>query len=158
MIAPGSMLPDPVRPVFRVNSSPPDVHGTTHLLTILEDSSKYTALFFIAARTLHEPQPIFRRFLETCKPCSGVVLPAIMGRYFSIGGYRQPNWAEGDVLVLGTHTNLNEKVYGLNGKDEMGVVLVRPDGYVAFSSPVREDGSGLKELGVFMAKLFVKSG
>lgn len=81
-----------------------------------------------------------------------------MGRYFSIGGYRQPNWAEGDILVLGTHTNLNEKVYGLNGKDEMGVVLVRPDGYVAFSSPVREDGSGLKELGVFMAKLFVKSG
>jgi hypothetical protein len=158
MVAPGTMLPEPVRPVFRVDSSPPDVHGTTHLLTLLESGPKYIALFFIATRILHEPQPIFRKFLGICKPYSAAVRPAIMARYFQIGGYRKPDWAEGDVLFLGTHTNLNEKVYGLNGKDEMGVVLVRPDGYVAFSSPAREDGSELNEMGAFMAKLCVKSG
>jgi len=157
MVAPGSMLPDPVRPVFRVAANPPDVHGTTHLLAILQEGSKYNALFFIGARTLHEPHPIFQAFISNCKPFSASVRPAIIARHFQIGGYRKPDWAGDDVLFLGTHTNLNERWYGLNGKGEMGVVLVRPDGYVAFSTIVEQNGSGLKAMADFMAKLFLKS-
>ena len=83
--------------------------------------------------------------------------PVIVARHFQIGGYRKPDWAGDDVLFLATHTNLNERSYGLNGKGEMGVVLVRPDGYVAFSTAVEQNGSGLEEMANFMAKLFVKS-
>jgi hypothetical protein len=157
MVAPGTMLLDPIRPVFRITATPPDVHGTTHLFPLLQDGSKYTALFFIAARTLHEPHPIFLQFVAVCKPYSGSVRPAMMARAFQIGGYRKPDWAQDDVLFLGTHTNLNEKMYGLNGNGEMGVVLVRPDGYVAFSAIVGPNGNGLNEMGAFIAKLFVES-
>jgi len=151
------MLPDSVRPVFRVAANPPDVHGTTHVLTILQHGSKYNALFFVGARSLHEPHPIFQAFIAHCKPFSASVRPAIVARHFQIGGYRKPDWAGDNVLFLGTHTNLNERSYGLNGKDEMGVILVRPDGYVAFSTAVEQSGSGLKEMRNFMSKLFVKS-
>lgn len=151
------MLPDPVHPIFCLTDTPPNIAGTTHLLPLLHDSYKHIALFFIAGRTLHEPHPLFQKFASMCKPYASNLRPTILARAFRIGGYRKPNWATDDILFLGTNTNLTVRTYGLNGKDEMGLLIIRPDGYIAYSTVVDINGSAFERMETWLSTTLVKS-
>jgi hypothetical protein len=145
------MLPDPIQPVFELTVSPPNVAGTTHLLALLRESYKHIAIFFIADRTLHEPHPLFHQFSALCKPHSGNLRPVILARSLRIGGLRKPNWADDEIRFLATNSSETEKVYGLDGKQQMGLLIVRPDGYIAFSSLVNANGDDFADAGKWLA-------
>jgi hypothetical protein len=157
MLKPGTMLPDPAHPIFCITDSPPNVAGTTHLLSLIHDSYKHVALFFIAGHTLHEPHPLFQKFASICKPYGSNLRPVILARSFRIGGFRKPNWASDDILFLGTNTHLTEKTYGLNGKSEMGLLVIRPDGYIGYSTTVDLNGNAFDRMEAWLADTLVKS-
>jgi hypothetical protein len=152
------MLPDPQYPVFTLSSHQIDTTGTTHLNTILLENLKHIALFIIADHPLHEPHPLFQKFVATCKPFKASLRLAILARGYRIGGIRSPSWAneDDDILFLATNAIANEKVYGLNGKAEMGVFVVRPDGYVAYSDLVDLGGKTFDEMGRYLERILVK--
>jgi len=156
MVAPGERIPDPPSPIFCLTDNPPNVDGTTRLMPLIEESHKHTVLFLLGDKTIHEPHPLLLQFASVCTPYLSSARPAILGRAYCMGGLRTPNWASKDIMFLATETNLTEKRFGLNGKDDMGVVVIRPDGYVAFSSPVDAIGNGLIEMSLFLSQLFVK--
>lgn len=157
MAKPGTMLPEPKHPIFCLTESPPNVGGTTHLLPLILDSYRHIALFFMADHTLHEPHPLFQKFASICKPYGASLRPAILSRTYRIGGFRKPNWATHDILFLGTNTYLTEQGYGLNGKGEMGLIIVRPDGYIAYSTVVDANGSTFEEMETWLAATLVES-
>ena len=151
------MLPEPTHPIFCLTESPPNVGGTTHLLPLIHDSYKHIALFFVGDRTLHEPHPLFQKFASVCKPYEASLRPAMLARAYRIGGFRKPNWATNDILFLGTNTYLTEQGYGLNGKGDMGLIIVRPDGYIAYSTPVDANGNAFEGMETWLAATLAKS-
>jgi hypothetical protein len=150
MVKPGTMLPDPTQPIFELTESPPNVAGTTHFLALLVESYKHIAIFFIADHTLHEPHPLFHQFSALCKPYSGNLRPVILARSLRIGGLRKPNWADSDIRFLATNSSETEKVYALDGKQQMGLLIVRPDGYIAFSNLVNANGDAFADAGKWL--------
>lgn len=140
------MLPDSVHPIFSLADSPPYVNGTTHLLPLLCDSYKHIALFIIADHALHEPHPLFQRFVDICRQHKRSVRPAILARTYRIGGLRRPDWSESDdnILFLATDSSKTEQGYGLNGKEMMGLLIIRPDAYVTHSTRIELDGTGFQ--------------
>ena len=70
---------------------------------------------------------------------------------------QKPSWADDDILFLATNAIANERVFGLNGKKEMGVFVVRPDGYIGFSAVVDMSGRAFDDVDDYLAMLFVKS-
>jgi len=151
MIKAGTMLPDPQHPIFSLTDLPRSTAGSTHLFTMLSDSSKHIALFIIADHSLHEPHPLFLKFASICKPYRESLRPVVLARASRIGGLRKPNWCTDDMLFLGT-SPLTETTFGLNGKGEMGVIIVRPDGYVAYSISVGTDGANLDSMAKWLTK------
>jgi len=156
MVGPGERMPDPPSPVFCLTNNPSNITGTTHLMPLIADSNKHTVLFLLGDKAVHEPHPLLLQFASICTPYLSSVRPAILSRGYRMGGLRTPNWASQDITFLGTETDLTEKKFGLNGKDDMGVIVIRPDGYVAFSSLVNANGYGFTELSDFLSQLFVK--
>ena len=134
MINPGTMIPDTKYPIFSITDSPPNIAGTTHLLTLILESYKHVALFIIADHALHPPHPLFEKFMDMCSPYRQNLRMVIIARTYRIGGLRKPDWSNDDILFLATNTGATERVYGLNGKKEMGLIIVRPDGYVGYST------------------------
>jgi hypothetical protein len=114
-------------------------------------------LFFTADHALHEPHPLFQKFASICEPYKKCLRPVILARAFRIGGYRKPNWASDEILFLGTNTHLTERKYGLNGKDEMGLIIIRPDGYIAYSTPVDVNGNAFDKMETWLVTTLVKS-
>jgi hypothetical protein len=151
------MIPDPPHPIFCLTDSPPDLSGTTHLFPLLQDSSKYIVLFFIGEHALHEPHPLFQNFVASCKPYRSSLRPAIIARAYHIGGLRKPNWGNDDTLFLATKTTVTEQVYGLNGKNDMGLIVIRPDGYVAYSDLVDATGNAFRRLDTWLTTVLIKS-
>jgi hypothetical protein len=126
-------------------------------MSLIRSSYKHIALFIIADLTLHEPHPLFHQFSALCKPYSDSLRPVILARSVRIGGLRKPNWANEDILFLATNTSETEKTYGLDGKHQMGMVIVRPDGYIAYSSLVDRNGDAFEVAGKWLAGNLVKS-
>ena len=159
MVKPGTMLPDPPHPIYRLTDSPPSLTGTTHFLPLIQDSSKHIALFFVGDHTIHEPHPLLQKFASICKPYKANLQPAILARSYRIGGMRKPNWSKDndEIHFLATHTGETDIPYGLNGKKEMGILIIRPDGYVAYSHPVDLNGNTLDSMDSWLAKQLVKS-
>ena len=62
-----------------------------------------------------------------------------------------------DILFLGTNTYLTEQGYGLSGKGEMGLIIVRPDGYIAYSTTVDANGNAFDEMEIWLTATLVKS-
>jgi hypothetical protein len=151
------MLPEPTHPIFCLTESPPNVGGTTHLLPLIHDSYKHIALFFVGDRTLHEPHPLFQKFTSLYRLYGTSLRPAMLARAYRIGGFRKPNWATNDILFLGTNTYLTEQGYGLNGKGDMGLIIVRPDGYIAYSTPVDANGNAFEGMETWLAATLAKS-
>ena len=156
-MAPGERVPDPPSPVFCLTDIPPNVAGTTHLMALIQDSDKHIVLLLLADQAVHEPHPLLIHFTSATRPFLSCVRPAVLCRAYRMGGLRTPNWATKDIMFLATETNLAEKKYGLNGKDEVGVIVIRPDGYVAFSSRVSGNGNGLVEMSLFLSELFIRA-
>jgi hypothetical protein len=156
LVKPGAMLPDPRYPVFPLAASPAE--GSLHLFPLLTDSFKHVALFFIAGHELNEPHPLFDKFVALCEPYSESLRPAIMARTYAVGGFRKPNWAAEDknIIFLSTNSSSTEKIYGLNGKEQLGILIIRPDGYVAFSSLIDESGSEFKKVDNYLSTILVK--
>jgi hypothetical protein len=158
MIKPGTMLPDPPHAVFSLINSPASFEGSTHLFPMLSGSSKHIALFFIADHSLHEPHPLFQQFASICSSYSASLRPVILARAVRIGGLCKPSWSSGDdICFLGTRSASTEKTYGLNGKNEMGIIIIRPDGYVAYSTPISANGKNLDTIDKWLATTLVKT-
>ena len=151
------MLPDAIHPVFSLTESTPNVAGTTHLLPLLLDSYRHVALFIIADHALHEPHPLFQRFAEMCKPYGENLRPAILARTYRIGGLRKPNWSDDEILFLATNSSTTERGYGLNGKKEMGLIVVRPDGYIAYSTLIDLGGNAFRSVETWLTTNLVNS-
>lgn len=151
------MLSDPAHPIIRLTESPPDITGTTHLLPILLDSYRHVVLFIIADHTLHEPHPLFQRFVGMCVPFGVNLRPVILARIYRVGGLRKPSWSEDDILFLATNNNKTERGYGLNGKNEMGLFIIRPDGYIAYSASVDMGGNAFRNAETWLETNIVKS-
>jgi hypothetical protein len=147
---------DPPEAVFSLTASPPNVAGSTHFLPMILDSSRHVALFVIADRTLHEPHPVFQKFESICGPYRSSLRPVILALAYRIGGLRKPNWSSDDILFLATNNAEAEKAYGLNGKDEMDVIIVRPDGYIAYSTPIDNSGTNLDSITHWLQTSLVK--
>lgn len=158
MVKPGTMLPEPPHPIFSLTDTPPNLTGTTHLLPLIQDSYKHVALFFVGDNILHEPHPLFQKFVSICKSYKANLRPVILARSYRIGGMRKPNWSQNDdIQFLATHTGQTDKAYGLDGKTEMGILIVRPDGYIAYSHPVDLNGIALDNMDSWLARILVKS-
>ncbi len=157
MAKPGTMLPEPTHRIFSLTEFAANVGGTIHLLPLIVVTYKHIALFFVADRTLHEPHPLFQKFAAVCKPFGANLRPVILARAYRIGGFRKPNWATDDIFFLATNTYLTEQGYGLNGKCEMGLIIVRPDGYIAYSTTVDANGNAFDEMETWLAATLVKS-
>jgi hypothetical protein len=149
------MLSDCPVPVFSLTSEPPSMVGTTHLSTLLLDSSKHVALFFIGDTMVHRPQPLFEKFATICKRYQTNLRPVIVAQAHRIGGLRRPEWSNEDILFLGTKTSRTERVYGLNG-NEMGVLIVRPDGYIGFSIPIDRQGNAFNQIDSFLFSILLE--
>jgi hypothetical protein len=156
MIKPGIILPDPIHPVFEITASPPNLAGTTHFLPLLWEAYKHIAIFFIADHTLHEPHPLFHQFSILCKPYSYNLCPVVLAWSFWIGGLQKPNWADDEILFLATNSSEMEKVYGLDGTQQMGLLIVRSDGYIGYSSLVDANGDAFEDVGKWLAAILVK--
>jgi len=156
MVKPGTMFPDPPHPIFCLTASPPDIAGSTHIMPYLRDSYKHIALFIIADHPLHEPHPLFQKFAAICKPYRNSLRPTILARAYYIGGFRKPDWSDDDILFLVTNNAIVERSYGLNGKDEMGLLIIRPDGYIAYSTPVDPNGHTLEMTDRWLMKILVR--
>jgi hypothetical protein len=100
-------------------------------------------MFIIADHALHEPHPLFQKFKSICKLFRQNLRPVILARTYRIGGLRKPDWSDDDILFLMTNSTTIEKGYGLNGKKEMGLIIIRPDGYIAYSDLVDLNGNAL---------------
>src|ERR1700721_1858895 len=135
------MLPDSSYPIFSLDS-PPDLAGTTRLLPLLLEESKHIALFFIGDLTLHEFHAIFAKFIQFYTPYLTNLRPVVLSRTYRLGGFRKPNWTpDNDILFLATNSSAVERRYGFNGKEEMGVFIIRPDGYIGISTIIQESGA-----------------
>jgi hypothetical protein len=156
MIKPGTMLPDTPNPTISLTDSPANVSGSTHLFPMICDSFKHIALFVIADHRLPDPHPLFQTFSSICSPYKASLRPVILARSNRIGGLRRPNWASDDILFLATHKS-SETAFGLNGKDQMGIMIVRPDGYVATSITIDANGNNFKSLDTWLTSNLVKS-
>jgi hypothetical protein len=84
---------------------------------------------------------LFQKFKGICKLFRQNLRPIILARTYHIGGFRKPDWADDDILFLATNSTTTEKDYGLNGKKEMGLFIIRPDGYIANSDFVDLNGN-----------------
>lgn len=157
MVRPGIMLQDSLHPIFCITDSPPNVAGTTQLFRLIEDSYRHIALFFVADHTLHEPHPIFLKFGAACRPYRVSLRPVILGRAHRIGGLRKPNWADDDILFLATNDGVTERAYGLDGKKQMGLLIIRPDGHIAYSTLVEPCGNALDSMESWIATTLIKS-
>jgi hypothetical protein len=124
---------------------------------MLSDSSKHIALFFIADHSLHEPHPLFQQFASICSSYSANLRPVILARAIRIGGLCKPSWSSDNIRFLGMGNASTEKTYGLNGKNEMGIIIVRPDGYVAYSTPIGANGENLDTIDKWLATILVKT-
>ena len=129
------MLPEAPYPIFRLTDSPPNVDGVTHLFPSIHDSYK---------------QASSRCSTNNC------LRPAILARSYRIGGFRTPDWSSDDILFLATNTHLTEQAYGLNGKGEMGLLIIRPDGYIAYSTVVDTNGDMFEGVENWLASALVK--
>ena len=156
LVKPGTMLPDPRYPIFSLTGLP--AQGLTHLFSYLSDSFKFIALFFIADHILHEPHPVFERFAIICKPYASVLRPVILARTYRVGGFRRPDWAAGykNILFLSTNNTSTEKEYGLDGVKQMGLVIVRPDGYIAYSTLIDPSGSAFAKADRYLSTILLK--
>lgn len=156
LIKPGTMLPDAAQAVFPVAASPNE--GTTHLFHLLADSYKHVVLFFIAGHRLHEPHRLFEQFTALCEPYLSSLRPAILARTFCVGGFRKPDWAaeDKDILFLSTNSGTTDKQYGLDGKDQMGLLIIRPDGYIAYSTLVDESGKTFEKVDNYLTTILAK--
>ena len=150
------MLPDSAHPIFSLTDFTPNIGGTTHFVPQLLDSYKHIGLFIIADCALHEPHPLFQRFTDMCKPYGANLRPAILARTYRIGGLRKPTWSDNDILFLATNTSATERGYGLNGKKEMGLLIIRPDGYVAFSTLIDLGGNAFQSAETWLTANLVK--
>ena len=134
------MFPEAPYPLLCISGSSADLTETTQLLPLLLDSYNHIAVLFIGDLVLHEPHPLFRRFVDLCRRFKSL-RPAIVARLHRVGGLRVPGWAEDEILFLAASSTKTEMEYGLNGKREMGLVIIRPDGYVAYSTLVDASGN-----------------
>lgn len=150
------MLPDPAHPIFSLTKLPPDTEGTTHLLPLLLESYKHIALFIIADHALHEPHPLFQKFQSVYKPYGQNLRSVILARTYRIGGLRKPDWSDDDTLFLATNSSTTEKGYGLNGKKEMGLLIIRPDGYIAYSDLIDPNGNAFESAETWLETNLVK--
>lgn len=71
-----------------------------------------------------------------------------------MGGFRKPDWAGEEIKFLASRGLVN-KEFGLESK-QMGVVLVRPDGYVGFSCLVDARGKSLDYAAKWLEGMLVK--
>jgi hypothetical protein len=149
------MLPDPTYPIFSLEG-PLDVAGTMRLFPLLRASSKHIALFIIGDLTLHEPHPIFSKFEEFFQPYLTSLRPAMLARTFRLGGFRKPDWAKDVILLLGTNSTATEKSYGLKGKQDMVLLIIRPDGYIALSTIISPSGAEFQEIDKYLSKILRK--
>jgi len=140
LVKPGTMFPEAPYPLLFISGSSADLTETTRLLPLLLKSHNHMAVFFIGDLVLHEPHPLFLRFVDLCRRFKSL-RPAIVARLHRVGGLRRPDWAEDDILFLAASSTKTERGYGLNGKREMGLVIIRPDGYVAYSALVDASGN-----------------
>jgi len=147
------MLPDPRHPIFSLTSSPPSISGTTHLLPLL-NTTKHTALFLISDLAVHEPHPLFLRFSATCKPYANILQPAVLTRAYRMGGFRKPDWAGENIAFLASRADINVE-FGLDRR-QMGMVIVRPDGYVGFSCLINASGGSFDYVEKWLAEMLVK--
>lgn len=147
------MLPDPRHPIFSLKLSPPSLSGTTHLIPLL-NTTKHIALFLISDLSVHEPHPLFHKFSAISEPYSKVLQPVILARAFRIGGFRKPDWAGDDIIFLAARGDINAE-FGLQGK-QLGLVVVRPDGYVAFSCLLDVSGRAFENAEKWLAGILVK--
>jgi hypothetical protein len=136
------MFPDAPDPLICVSGSHADLTETTPLLPVLLNSYNHIALFFIGDLALHEPHPLFLGFAGLCRKFSSL-RPVMIARFYRFGGLRKPDWADDDILFLAASSSRTEASCGLNGRNEMGLVIVRPDGYVAYSAKVDAGGKEL---------------
>ena len=58
---------------------------------------------------------------------------------------------------MATNTSETETTYGLDGKQQMGMVIVRPDGYIAYSGLVDRNGDAFEVAGKWLTGNLVKS-
>lgn len=137
------MFPDPAEPVFCITDSPSSMTGTRKLVPLILESDKHVALFFIGDLVLHEAHPLFLRFASMCK-LYGHLRPIILARTSRIGGMRKPDWSDDDILFLATNSTRTKKTYGLNGKNDLGLIIIRPDGYVGYSMTIDESGNAFQ--------------
>jgi hypothetical protein len=152
-LKPGTMFPDPLHPIFSLKSTPPSLSGTTHLLPLI-NTTKHLALFLISDLSVHEPHPPFLKFSAICKPYANALQPAVLARAYRIGGFRKPDWAGDGITFLASRGDVNGE-FGLVGK-QLGLVIVRPDGYVGFSCSVDESGGLLDYAAKWLEGMLVK--
>lgn len=157
MVKPGMMLPDTPHPIFCLTAFPPDVTGTTHVMSVLRNSYKHLVLFIIADHALYESHPLFQKFATMCKSFRSNLRPAILARAHRIGGFRRPDWSDDNIVFFGCNHGITEKAFGLNGKEEMGLLIIRPDGYIAFSTPIDSNGNNLDIVDQWLQTFLVKS-
>ena len=111
----------------------------------------------IADHALHEPHPLFQKFAGMCKAYRGNLRPVILARTYRIGGLRKPDWSDDDILFLATNSSTAEKGYGLNGKNEMGLLILRPDGFVAYSDLIDLIGNAFDSAETWLEANLVRS-
>lgn len=140
LVKPGTMFPEAPYPLLCISGSSENLTETTQILPLLLNSYNHIAVFFIGDLALHEPHPLFLRFVNLCKRFNSL-RSAIVARLHRFGGLRKPEWAEDDILFLAASSTKTEMGYGLNGIREMGLVIIRPDGYVAYSTLVDASGN-----------------
>lgn len=128
-------------------------------MPLVRDSYKHIAIFFIADHALHEPHPLFEKFLSICDQYPSNLRAALVARTYRVGGFRTPNWAADlkNVIFLSTNNSTTEKEYGLDGDQQMGVLIVRPDGYIAYSTLVDASGSALSKVDKYLSTILVKN-
>ena len=143
------MFPDPPYPVYSLTASSLSTIGTTHLLPLLLESNKHIAIFFIGDLVLHEPHPLFLRFTSVCKQFKSL-RPVMVGRLHRLGGLRKPDWADDNTLFLATSSARTDRTYGMKGKNCTGLIIVRPDGYVAYSTIMDSGGKAFQSSEVWL--------
>jgi hypothetical protein len=143
------MFPDPPYSVYCMTASSLSTIGTTHLLPLLLESNKHIAIFFIGDLVLHEPHPLFLRFTSVCKQFKSL-RPVMVGRFHRLGGLRKPDWADDDTLFLATNSARTDRTYGMNGRYCTGLIIVRPDGYVAYSTRMDSSGNAFQSSQVWL--------